>query len=287
MAPLKPLFAPTTTPPPASSDNKVGRLALLHNNFQFTTWLLAAAAAQGIFTWLFPTAFTFIPALLILGYRVIDVFLIMYGIKPNPYMDGVINHKFSAQLPFEDGSFGERPSRDKMVVLILGSKSNHPLGIFSPAYQKVGQLFADMVEDLEQNRDEYSYLTNTRWISNTDTTINAAREIMTVFYFRSMEGVHKFAHAAAHRKGWDWWNRTAKEHPDISICHEVYEAQAGHWENVYVNYRPMGLATAQFPLKTSGEKEGEKKQWVGAIVDASKANMKNAKARLGWDSNGN
>jgi hypothetical protein len=77
-------------------------------------------------TWVFPSAFKFtvIPALLILLYRAIDVLLIMYGAKRNPAMDGIIREKFSAQIPFEDGSFGERPSRDKVTVLILGSKSN-------------------------------------------------------------------------------------------------------------------------------------------------------------------
>ncbi|KAL2836917.1 hypothetical protein BJX68DRAFT_250258, partial [Aspergillus pseudodeflectus] len=263
---------------------------LLFNNFQPSTWLLAAAALQGTLTWLFPSAFRFtvIPALLVLLYRATDVFLMMSGMKRNPAMDGVIREKFSAQIPFADGSFGDRPSRDKVAVLMLGSKSNHPLGIFSPGYQKVAQLYADMVADLEANCDEYSYLTSTRWVSNTDPTINASREIMTIFYFRSLEGVHKFAHGPIHRKGWDWWSRNSKEHPEISICHEVYEADAGRWENVYLNYRPMGLASARFPIaQTGGQKEGEsggEKQWISAIVDASKANMKSSKARLGWGS---
>jgi hypothetical protein len=69
---------------------------------------------------------------------------------------------------------------------------------------------------------------------------------MTIFYFRSLSGVHKFAHGPIHRKGWDWWSRNGKEHPEISICHEVYEADAGRWENVYLNYRPMGLGTYIF-----------------------------------------
>ncbi|KAL3466917.1 hypothetical protein BJX64DRAFT_249255 [Aspergillus heterothallicus] len=284
MAPqLNPLFPPTTTPPRSSLDNKIGKITLLANNFQFTTWLLAAALIQGIFTWLFPTIFSFVPALLILLYRILDVFLILYGVKPNPYMEGVIQKKFSAQIPFEDGSFGDRPSRDKVTVLMLGSKSNHPLGIFNPPFQKVAQLFNDMVVDLEANRDEYSFITSTRWISNTDSTTNASREIMTIFYFRSLEGVHKFAQGAAHRAGWDWWNKNGKENPEISISHEVYEAQAGKWENLYVNYRPMGLASAQFPIKTGREKGGEQRQWVSSIVDSSKVNMKNARARLGWD----
>ncbi|KAL2784378.1 hypothetical protein BJX66DRAFT_89002 [Aspergillus keveii] len=290
MAPLKPLLNPTTTGPSTSPDQSIPRQTLLLNNFQPSTWLLTIAALQGVLTWLVPSAFKFtvIPALLILLYRVIDVLLIMSGVKRNPAMGGVIREKFSAQIPFEDGSFGERPSRDKVTVLILGSKSNHPLGIFSPGYMKVAQLFADMVADLEENRDEYSYLTSSRWISNTDPTTNASREIMTIFYFRSLSGVHKFAHGPIHRKGWDWWSRNGKEHPEISICHEVYEADAGRWENVYLNYRPMGLASAQFPItKLHADKEGATEgvtQWVSSIVDASKANMKSSKARLGWGS---
>lgn len=40
-----------------------------------------------------------------------------------------------------------------------------------------------------------------------------------------------------------------------------------------------------FPVKSAGgyEKEGVSKQWMGSIVDASRANMKLAKNRLGWD----
>jgi hypothetical protein len=111
---------------PSSSTQKAKKPQLLLNNFQPSTWLLTIAALQGILTWLFPAAFKFtvIPALLILLYRAIDVLLIMSGVKRNPAMDGIIREKFSAQIPFEDGSFGERPSRDKVTVLILGSKSN-------------------------------------------------------------------------------------------------------------------------------------------------------------------
>lgn len=128
---------------------------------------------------------------------------------------------------------------------------------------------------------------------------------MTVYYFRSMAGLHKFAHAPAHRAGWNWWNRTVKEHPHISIMHEVYEAPAGAWESIYVNYKPIGLgmlsipivvwwianvvglATAMFPVRSAGgDEKGVSKQWMGSLVDASRANMKLAKNRLGWDIRG-
>lgn len=97
---------------------------LLLNNFHPSSWFLLAASLQGLLTWLFPTAFTFIPAVLILAYRGVDVLLMTYGLKANPAMDGVITQKFSAQIPDENGDFGERPSRDSVVVLLLGAKSN-------------------------------------------------------------------------------------------------------------------------------------------------------------------
>lgn len=97
---------------------------LLLNNFQPSSWFLLAASLQGLLTWLFPTALTFIPAVLVLAYRGLDVLLMTYGLKSNPAMDGIIPQKFSAQIPDQYGDFGDRPSRDGVVVLLLGAKSN-------------------------------------------------------------------------------------------------------------------------------------------------------------------
>lgn len=68
--------------------------------------------------------------MLILAYRGVDVLLMTYGLESNPAMDGVIAQKFSAQIPDEDGDFGDRPSRDSVVVLLLGAKSNQ----YAPPY---------------------------------------------------------------------------------------------------------------------------------------------------------
>ncbi|PTU19000.1 hypothetical protein P175DRAFT_0484756 [Aspergillus ochraceoroseus IBT 24754] len=291
MMPLKPLVEPTNSRPQSVLGHKAALYTVLFSNFQQSSWLLAAALLQGMLTLLFPTILTLLPSFLILGSRVLDMILITYGYRPNPYMDGVIQQKVSAQCPDGTGNFGEKPSSQTVVVLFLGSKSNHPLGILSPGYRETVKLFTEMVRDMEANREEYTYITSTSWISNSDPTCNAAREVMTVFYFQSMDGLHKFAHGPIHRKGWDWWNRTAKEHPDISIMHEVYEAPAGHWENIYMNYKPSGFATGKFPIKSResshhGATEGKtghepERQWIGNIVDASKMNMKSSNIRLG------
>ncbi len=97
---------------------------LLLNNFQPSSWFLLAASLQGLLTWLFPTALTFIPAVVVLAYRGLDVLLMTYGLKSNPAMDGIIPQKFSEQIPDQYGDFGDRPSRDGVVVLLLGAKSN-------------------------------------------------------------------------------------------------------------------------------------------------------------------
>ncbi|KAL4952183.1 hypothetical protein BDW69DRAFT_185641 [Aspergillus filifer] len=279
MPPLQPLFGPKTKLPQSQLNRKLPKRALLLNNFQPSSWFLLAASLQGVLTWLFPTALTFLPAIAILAYRSLDVLLQIYGLKTNPAMEDVIVKKVSAQLPDENGDFGDRPSSDNVIVLLLGAKSNHPLGILYPGFTELGRYQDGMTQDLETNREEYGFLTSTCYISNDDATLNASSAVMTVYYFRNKAGLEKFIQGPSHRAGWNWWNKTVKQHPDLSIMHELYESKPGSWENVYINYKPTGLATAIFPVK--GEKEGGEKKWIGSIVDASKANMKSSRARLG------
>ncbi|KAL4793952.1 hypothetical protein BDV19DRAFT_365658 [Aspergillus venezuelensis] len=279
MPPLHPLFGPITSLPQSQLDKKIPRRALLINNFQPSSWFLLAASLQGLLTWLFPTVLTFLPAIAVLLYRSLNVLLQIYGLKTNPAMQDVIIKKVSAQLPDETGDFGDRPSSDNIVVVLLGAKSNHPLGILYKAFAELGSYQDGMTRDLETNREEYGFLTSTSYMSNDDATLNAASAVMTVYYFRTKAGLDRFVQSPSHRAGWDWWNKTVKQHPDLSIMHELYEIKAGSWENVYINYKPTGLATAIFPVE-GGKEDGEKK-WVGSIVDASKANMKSSRARLG------
>jgi hypothetical protein len=62
--------------------------------------------------------------LLILGYRALDIFLIMYGFRQNPYMEGVVGQRVTAQIPDENGDFGDKPSSQTVVVLLLGVRTN-------------------------------------------------------------------------------------------------------------------------------------------------------------------
>lgn len=130
---------------------------------------------------------------------------------------------------------------------------------------------------------------------------------MHIFYFQSMEGLNKFAHGTAHRAGWDWWNRTVKEHPELSMMHELYEVPAGNWENIYLNYWPAGfgklcqqvqmsekghfssnvnLGSSKFPIRKTGSQSYEKanhgeSEWISNLVDASKMQLETREQRMG------
>jgi hypothetical protein len=148
--------------------------------------------------------------------------------------------------------------------------------MLGPGAKELGIYFDGMLKYLEKEGEQYGCRFHSREVSfhqldhriltncvsfvaedlgASSWTASAQRtrsnEIMTVLYFRTNEGLHSFAHSESHRKGWDWWNKTYKQHPHIGIMHEVYEVPKGHWENIYVNYHPTGIGQYSCVLSVS------------------------------------
>ncbi|KAL2001897.1 hypothetical protein VTN02DRAFT_1021 [Thermoascus thermophilus] len=309
MAVLTPLFEPEASKP-KSRLSEIGSNAVLLNNFHLSTLILLGCTLQGLLTYsllaLHLRTLSLLSLLLpvcILTYRGLDVLLILQGWRKNRYMRDIIPGRVSAQVPDEKGEFGTEPSRETVVVLLLGLRTNHPLGILSPGFTKMKDLFIDMTRDMEERREEFEFLGTTSWLSISDRT--SASELLNIYYFRSMRGLHTFAHAKYHARGMVWWATNKKYHPDISIMHETYEAGRGCWENVYVNYHRSGFGSVSYPVKvplplengdgdghvdtaTGGErgKEGEatvkmETRWISPLVDASKPDMRTRANRMG------
>ena len=59
-------------------------------------------------------------------------------------MDGVIKKKVTAQIPDHKGNFPEAASGKDVVVLLLGAKSNGPLGMFEPEFKIQGDYIREM-----------------------------------------------------------------------------------------------------------------------------------------------
>ena len=65
--------------------------------------------------------------------------------------------------------------------------------------------------------------------------------LLVLSYWKDVEALRAFAQGPAHRAGWDWWNKVTRSHPHLGIMHEVFAAPKGHWENIYINFKPFGM----------------------------------------------
>lgn len=243
----------------------------VRDNFTILTWLCFGAVVQGVlFLALGRLALT--PAVAILLFKTLDAYAQAIGLRSNSYLEGIIPKKFSVVFPDEEGRFGNEPSNRDVVVFLIGTRINHPLGIFAPG---VGKLdFPGMVKDLEEHSEEYGFLGITSWINSSDRTTNG--ELLEICYFRTNEGLQKFAQAPIHRNNWDWWNKNLKQYPHISIYHETYHVPKGHWESIHVNSHISGLNSTTHKVL---DEEGNEK-WTHPIVDASKGLLRTSGGRM-------
>ncbi|PVH81212.1 hypothetical protein DL98DRAFT_514847 [Cadophora sp. DSE1049] len=274
---------------------------MLHNNLSLQTILLIGACVQTVLFLLpIPKLYSVGPAIALLLFRITDTTLITYNLIPNPYLKDAIHKKVTAQPHDCEGNFAG-PGKEKIAIMLLGAKSNHPLGMFEPQFGKVGKFLRRMTEELNGDPTQdsgcmspsfTSFLLGIELKANTCIVLgqsavsrkdnNGATENITISYWRSIDDVHRFAYGPAHLAAWRWWNDNMKKLNHIGIMHEVYEADAGMWEGVYVNFQPTLLANTTY-LKKDGQLVGGevKEEWVRPLLDASRGNLRTAMGRRG------
>ncbi|KAK5165478.1 uncharacterized protein LTR77_009007 [Saxophila tyrrhenica] len=267
------LVPPTEKRPVSSFHSPFGGINILRDSFEFTTWMCLAALVQGLLL-LGAGRLALLPAAAIFLVKVGDVVLQTTGIMRNRYLDGVIFKKTSVVFPSEEGKFGNKPSNQDVVVFLIGTRYNHPLGLLAPYAFKIAGYFIQMVKDLEDNADEFGFLGATSW---QNTSAASSNELLVVCYFKNVDGLHKFAHSKYHLPNWNWWNKTVKEMPHITIFHETYHVPAGNWESIHVNSQIAGLGSTV--VKVAEEMTG-KEVYTHPIVDASKGVLRTSAGRM-------
>jgi hypothetical protein len=85
-------------------------------------------------------------------------------------------------------------------------------------HRKMADDLRTMVIELERDHAKYDFLGSVPWISNGGER-STAQEVVTVFYFDSYDGIHKFAHSPVHRKAWDWWNENMAKNDHLAVMH--------------------------------------------------------------------
>ncbi|EKD21200.1 putative transcriptional regulator [Drepanopeziza brunnea f. sp. 'multigermtubi' MB_m1] len=277
----KPLLpASPTRPAGPAFDSLQVKLSALQQNFSLQTLLLIGACIQSLLFLLpIPRFYSVGPAVALLLFRIIKTFLITYNIIPNPYMTNAILQKSTAQPRDLNGNF-TGPGKQKVAVMFLGAKSNHPLGVFEPGFARVGGFLKKMTEELNGAETQDSGFLGQSATTRTDA--NGTTERILISYWRSLQDIHNFAYGPTHLAAWRWWNSSLKSLDHVGIMHEVYEADAGMWEGLYVNFQPTLLGSTTY-LKKDGKLVGGEvgDEWVSPLLDANRGKLRTSNGRRG------
>lgn len=88
--------------------------------------------------------YALLPAATILSLRVVDALMIHFDLKRNPYLVGsIIKKRTTAVVPDMDGNL-VAPGSQKVAIILLGAKSNHPFGVLAPEFLKTFKWLAEM-----------------------------------------------------------------------------------------------------------------------------------------------
>ena len=254
---------------------------VIRNSLSLSSVLLIGGILQSMLAFFIPSYYVLLPALTILLGRIAYTALVTFHLLPNPYLKDSILSRSSAQVPDVDGNFSDQGASEKVVCFHLGSKSNHPMGFFAPNVKKLADYFEVMNKELDQKLGNNGYLGGSAFYSPAP---NGGMETSFISYWSSIEAIHEFAYGPAHRAGWDWWNGlTEKESKHIGINHEIFAAEPGQWEAIYINHQPTLLGATTY-LKKGDKMVGGivDDQYIRGLMDASKGKLRSSAGRLGW-----
>ncbi|KAL1311867.1 hypothetical protein AAFC00_001939 [Neodothiora populina] len=266
---FSPVFKPFEKAPCQYLNNDWASLSIvIRDQFYISTWLLIGAVLQGTFMMVLPyrNIALVAPLALILLYRIAVPLAMHFGLIRNTYMDGVLPGRTVPVFADEYGNRDkgrEQISDREMCVIMLAARSNHPLGILAPGFKYVGDVFKEMITELNETAEESGFLGANNWMSAADK--GTGSETMGLLYFRSLEDMHKFAHGPTHMKVMDWFKNGYEKFGHIGLMHEVYCLPKHGWEAVYNNYHPTGLAATATPMTVKDE-AGEKTMWSSPLV---------------------
>jgi len=260
---------------------------LLVQNFHSTTLLLVGAILQGFLVLAIPRYWTLLPSLIILLVRFADSLAITLRLRPNPYLEGAIK-RWATIVPDTDGNFSDQPADEKVAVLLLCIKLNHPLGFFAPNVKAVNDFAEKMIIELDDQALNNGFLGQSQWHS---TDAKGASEVMLLSYWRSIDDIHNYAAGPLHTQTTMHWNAMVHKDADgmkhIGISHEVFEAPRGRWEALSIHFQPTRLGATSYLRRGDKLVGGNlEDQWVSPVVEA-KGRLRNSKGRLNWADNGN
>jgi len=204
-------------------------------------------------------------------------------VPPSPSPTTTIPGRTSSHLPpSNSNSLFPAPAHlpPGLVTLHLGVRFTHPLGILAPGVRDVGGHFEACNTSVLDAAKPYGCIGYSSWNAASQ---DANNTMMTVYYFRDVEGLNAFAQGEVHRKAWDWYSGWCKDGKGyIGVYHETFEVKEGGWETIAVNMPPTLLGAGSLPV---GAEEGEE-VWVSPLVEARGRRFKGQWQRMGRGKDG-
>jgi heme-degrading monooxygenase HmoA len=253
-------------------------LSNYRDDFRMSTWMLAGASLQAI-------------SFLLLGQHALMVtgILLVYqcgmgilqdkGIIKTDKSENVNWGKWTIQLPYSrSGTTAKEsnPGDEQVVVFLLGSRSSHPRGRFTPGFKVMGAYITDMWLDLDKNQQINGFLGKSPLLHATNES--AGNTMCWLSYWKDMDSLQAFANSPVHKEGMSWYLKTAlKEHPSIGIMHETYRIPRGYWESVSHNMRPFGLSDTKLFIQ---DKETGAVKEVRPLMEARGKEWENMRDRM-------
>ncbi|KAF4988018.1 hypothetical protein FDECE_15219 [Fusarium decemcellulare] len=275
---FQPKLAPTRKP--LTYIPKAETFFIFKDGLKPHTVVLVGSILQLVLCAALPLRWAIVPPAILVLNSAITTILQVQSPKSNEYNENVVPGRATAQLPNSNGDFGNKPGAKPVVVFHLGVQVNHPLGLAAPSFNKVAEYFLAMQKELSNRREDFGMLGFSNWRGDERRSNNT---LLLVYYFRDIEGLHRFAHEELHRKAWDWISKSKLKH--IGIFHETFCVPAHAYETVYVNCHPVMLGRAS--VKTTGVQKEEEETWVNSLVSADIPTLKTQWARLSGDEKGN
>ena len=108
---------------------------VLRDTCSLPTWIFSGCLLQCLLSAALPWFVSIVPVLLYFSWNFLETTLTLRGLRKDPYLEGVIQGKFSVAYPAEgqkDVITGKPGVNGPGAVMILGSRCNHTLGMFAP-----------------------------------------------------------------------------------------------------------------------------------------------------------
>ena len=178
-----------------------------------------------------------LPAVLVIGYKIVYAMLMTFGIVPNPRMSNVIPYRTAPIIPSDKGQ-QTQAGEETVCAIVLGVVSHHPLGMLGPGFKEVGDRFDAMVDEMSAEATKHGFLGASAWVGAAERT--TGNEYMSILYFENEHYLHQYAHGPMHTKAMQWWREVEEKIPHVGIMHEVFACPKRSWEGIYLNYHPTG-----------------------------------------------